>query len=261
MPFFRTVDELIRGERTSREQLATGKIDLPLGSLLAIVLVLGAVYGAFMGLYSVARPLRPGEERAYAQLLATTVKVPLLFLLTLGVTFPSLYVFSTLAGSPLAFLQALRLLLAGIAIHLTLLASFGPITAFFTFSTDSYPFMKLLNVVFFAMGGIAGTAFVHRALTTVIDAKLAPPPLPPAPEGGPTDSARSLLGPPPMPAAQRRARQILAAWIVIYGAVGAQMGWIMRPFVGSPEQPFTWFRHRESNFFRAIRDALEQLFR
>ncbi len=30
------------------------------------------------------------------------------------------------------------------------------------------------------------------------------------------------------------------------------MGWVMRPFIGSPTQPFTWFRPRESNFLEAI---------
>ena len=30
------------------------------------------------------------------------------------------------------------------------------------------------------------------------------------------------------------------------------MGWVLRPFVGNPHQPFTWIRGRESNFFQAV---------
>ena len=45
------------------------------------------------------------------QLVATSLKVPLLFLLTLVVTLPSLYVLSALARSRLSFLHTLRLLL------------------------------------------------------------------------------------------------------------------------------------------------------
>ena len=44
------------------------------------------------------------------QMLATILKVPLLFLLTLIVTFPSLYVFSALSGSRLSAGATLRLL-------------------------------------------------------------------------------------------------------------------------------------------------------
>ena len=38
------------------------------------------------------------------------------------------------------------------------------------------------------------------------------------------------------------------AWLLIYGAVGAQMGWLLRPFIGSPNREFQWFRERDSNF-------------
>jgi hypothetical protein len=38
------------------------------------------------------------------------------------------------------------------------------------------------------------------------------------------------------------------------------MGWILRPFVGSPELPFVLFRDRESNFFEAIARTLRALF-
>jgi len=139
------IDRLLRGHFTRREDLLAGRIDTPTGPLVSAALVLGAVYGAFMGVYAVMRP----EHASVAQLLATIVKVPLLFLATLVVTFPSLYVFSALANSRLHGVDTLRLLVAAITVDLALLASFGPVTGFFTLSTSSYPFLVVLNVIFF----------------------------------------------------------------------------------------------------------------
>ena len=53
---------------------------------------------------------------------------------------------------------------------------------------------------------------------------------------------------------------MLRTWIVIYAIVGAQMGWILRPFVGSPGLEFEWFREREGNFFLAFFRAIGALF-
>jgi len=41
---------------------------------------------------------------------------------------------------------------------------------------------------------------------------------------------------------------------VVFGLVGAQMAWMLRPFIGNPNSPFTLIRSRESNFFEAVFD-------
>jgi len=48
--------------------------------------------------------------------------------------------------------------------------------------------------------------------------------------------------------------------VIVFGLVGAQMGWVLRPFIGNPDVPFTWFRVRESSFFEAVWNALMKLF-
>ena len=48
--------------------------------------------------------------------------------------------------------------------------------------------------------------------------------------------------------------------MIVFGLVGAQMGWVLRPFVGNPNLPFTWFRGRESNFFQAVLQTFLNLF-
>jgi hypothetical protein len=267
------VDRLLRGGYTRREDLLEGRIGVGAGPLTTAGLVLGATYGAFMGIYAVLRTQNP----SWPQLAATVVKVPLLFLLTLVVTFPSLYVFSALANSRLRGPDTLRLLLAAVTVNLALLASFGPVTGFFTLSTDSYPFLVVLNVILFAISGFAGLAFLRRAIGTLFEA---PPPPAPAAEtpasGEPAADAPSRLEaavggaaerrpfpPPPraVPApADDAGRRVFRIWILTYGVVGAQMAWILRPFIGSPGLEFTFFRPRGSNFFEGLWHSVQRLF-
>ena len=222
------VDQLLRGNLSKREDLREGRISGRVGNLIAAGIFLGVTYGIFMGLYAALRSKDPTGH----QLWAASLKVPLLFLLTLFVTFPSLYVCCALSGSPLRLRETARLLLMGIVVDLALLASFGPITGFFTLCTKSYSFMVLLNVLFFTIGGLAGLAFLRRGLSAMF-------------EKDPTAT---------------QARLVLQVWVLIYGAVGAQMGWILRPFIGSPDLPFTLFRHRQSSFFEAVILGIRNLF-
>ena len=225
MLLLRAVDDLLRGNFTRRERLQTGEIDVSVGRLWTAVGVLGMIYGAFMGLYAVLR----GGEGSLRQLGAAMLKVPLVFLLTLVVTFPSLYVFSALAQSRLTFQTTLRLLLAAMTVNMALLASFAPVTGFFTLSTESYPFMVVLNVAFYTISGLVGLAFLRRALAGVFDA----------------DATRE--------------KRVFRIWTFIYAVVGAQMGWILRPFIGAPNRPFELFRARSGNFFVAVWNALLHL--
>jgi hypothetical protein len=246
----RDIDLLLRGGYTQSADLRLGKVTIPIRSLVLAGLLLGCVYGLFMGIYGATRPV----NGSVAQLVATTFKVPLLFLLTLVVTLPSLYVLSALAGSRLRFQGTLGLLLAAVAINLALLASLGPVVGFFTLSTQSYPFMVLLNVTFFAFSGVVGLVFLRRALRHVFagagdrgnSAALQGPNLP---LRSPIQAHRGDLG-----------EQVFRGWLVVYGIVGAQMGWILRPFIGTSELPFEWFRARESDFLSGVLNALRQLF-
>ncbi len=265
---------------------------MPTRALVIGGLVLGCIYGVFMGLYGATRP----DTSSFLQLLATTLKVPLLFLLTLCVTFPSLYVFSALAGSRLKFEQTLRLLLAAVAINLALLASLGPVVGFFTLSTQSYPFMIVLNVIMLGFSGLWGLIFLRRALVHVFAPKepdapvtldiavdgsdIAPVEGPVKGQEGSSDDGSAdvtvpLVGAPAIPIlpgaspyarSLRRDRPeepgllVFRGWLVVYGVVGAQMGWVLRPFIGSPDLPFTWFREREGNFLQGLFDAIASLF-
>ena len=205
----------------------------------------------------------------------TIIKVPAVFYLTLLVTFPSLYVFNALVGSRLTLISVWRLLLASLAVNLAVLASLGPIVMFFSLSTKSYAFIQLLNVAVFTVAGVLGLTFLlqtlHR-LTTSFVHPMSPPPnveVKPIGEGestvAPEIHERALQEEPSaldMPEGEtlaRHTRLVFGCWVVIFAVVGAQMGWVLRPFIGNPVQPFTWFRARESNFFEAVFNALQSV--
>jgi hypothetical protein len=230
--------------------------------------------------------------------MSTVGKVPLLFLLTIIVTFPSLYVFNALVGSRLSLGAVFRLIVAAVAVMLAILASFGPIVAFFSVSTTSYPFMLLLNVTVFAVSGFLGLKFLLRTLhrltmaqslpasdatqktvvvTTQSNKQMAPETVQQATPQDVPQWNETLPAKPPIPAPpatknvtpcegalDRDENQTMGqgvitvfyTWILVFGLVGAQMSWVLRPFIGSPDKPFVLFRGRESNFFEAVFNTL-----
>ena len=228
--WIRSLDAVLRGEATRPEALQRGTLDIPVGGMTILILILGATYGVCMACFAVFNRSDP----QYLQMVSSAVKVPALFLLTLAITLPSLYVFNALIGSRLRANAILNLLLASLGVALAVLASLGPIVAFFSFTTSSYAFMKLLNVAVFAFSGAAGLRFTMLTLFRMTRA-----------EGVET-----------YPVSDRSVRMVFATWVVVFGLVGAQMSWVLRPFLGDPERPFEWFRARESNFFEAVRKTI-----
>jgi hypothetical protein len=267
------LDRLLRGDSTRLELLRRGSVDIPLGGITVMGILLGSVAGACMGVFS----LTGSGSQAPVQLLATALKVPALFFLTLVVTFPSLYVFNALMGSKLGLVSVLKLLIAAIGIMLTVLASLGPIVAFFALTTTSYAFMKLLNVAVFTIAGVLGSGFLLRTLqrlTVAIEDTPArepaappssPPPATSTASGENPSPAPASLAPPtratlPVPEPAANVRAVFRVWVVVFALVGAQMAWILRPFIGDPEQPFQWFRPVTSSFFEAVWRAFQGLF-
>ena len=227
-----------------------------LGRLIVLAITLGAIYGFFMGWYAVTLHWGSGRWDGFLQLAIGMLKLPALFLATLAVTFPSLYVFSALSGVELSLLAALRLLVSAIVVNLAVAASLGTILAFFTLSTTSYSFMVVLNVVLLTIAGLMGLAFLRRALAH--DA----PSLPSTAAAQTAPSEAGAPDPTPKPSESSppaRGRLIFRVWTIIYGLVGMQMGWLLRPFIGQPDTPFALFRARSGNFFVGLLDHLSRL--
>lgn len=267
------LDRLLRGELTHLPTLRTEGLKLPLRGITILIVLLGLIYGACMGTFALLHTDGP----RWNQMLASMVKVPALFLLTLLITFPSLYVFNALVGSQLRFMSNIRLLVGSLGVTLAVLASLGPIVAFFSVSTTSYPFMKLMNVLVFAVGGMLGMKFLLQTLNRMSVVQ-APPTITPTANSSIPDplaslsaspaeivsaqivAPRSPLDPIPEHIFGNHVKVVFRCWALVFGLVGAQMGWVLRPFIGNPKLPFTWFRPRDSNFFEAILNALRDLF-
>ena len=293
---FKQLDNILRGQATQLPSLEQGQIEIPLKGLSLVLLLLGLVYGVCMGSYAMIH----GNDDRFMQLTASTVKFPLLFFLTLVITFPSLYVFNALIGSRLSILSALRLLVASLGVMLAVVASLGPIVVFFAASTSSYPFMVLLNVAVCGVSGVFGLGFLLRTLHRLViiqedkNIDLHQPPstaqsiesgykfldkenCDDAAADGPDtpidlDNPKRPVKMPPKPKhpysaldrigsfTSNKAKSVFRIWLLVFALVGAQMSWVLRPFIGSPTSPFEWFREQDSNFFQAVLKTFFSLF-
>jgi hypothetical protein len=244
MRWIRDLDRILRGEATSLPALRAGAINVSAGSLVGGLVGMGAIYGVCMASFTMFQ----GGDQWWLQMIASTLKVPALFLLTLLITFPSLYVFSALVGYRLSFRSLFRLLLAVLGVTMVVLASLGPIIAFFAVSTKSYSFMLLLNVAVFGASGVLGLIFLLQTLNRLheVEAQADNPELP-------------FLDAADDRPASRHGAVVFRCWLIVFGLVGMQMGWVLRPFLGHPSLPFTWFRARESSFFESVLHNLRHL--
>jgi len=172
----------------------------------------------------------------------------------------------------------LKLLIASLSVNIAVLASMGPILAFFSLSTPNYGFIVLLNVVVFAVAGILGLVFLIQTLGRLTNqaAKTSSTsgnattfgPLPTAVHRTPESLAKPPLATQPTSKYHRKktgpldlpANMVLGSsvwrvfycWLAVFCLVGCQMSWVLRPFIGDPNLPFEWFRNRHSNFFQAV---------
>jgi hypothetical protein len=53
---------------------------------------------------------------------------------------------------------------------------------------------------------------------------------------------------------------LLYIWILLFGFVGTQLAWTLRPFFGSPDKPFSLYRDIDGNFYAEIIRTIAHLF-
>jgi hypothetical protein len=220
---FGLLDELLRRRESLFEEIFDNRrIGERLRWFVVAIVVLSGFYGATMGTIGFTGDV----GRGLLQTLSSAAKVPALYLLSVAICFPVLYIVLVLMGARLRFVQTLSLILLAITLNAVLLASCAPILLFFLLTGADYHFMKLLHVAVFAFSGGWAMMALWQGLREMCE--------------------KSDLYP-------RQAIRILQLWIVIFGFVGTQMAWSLRPFVGSPELDFQLFREgREGNFYKAV---------
>jgi hypothetical protein len=282
-----------------------------------------ALYGAVLG-----------ANFGWSQALSSAVKLPLLFLATLAICLPTLYLFNLVFGARLSVLQAVTLIMVAITVTSVLTLAFAPISLFFLITAHSYSFFKLLNVGILMLTAFVGLRFLTTGMRTLnehqqatvaaevrsqlatanaveikepdlvlaggapgtvtapVDGQSAQPvpvppgqlqpgqvqpgPITPGYPHHPTQLHPSQLHPaqlhpaqmhpaqmhpghvpgrpmPHLPPGQRPASMtLLYIWILLFGFVGTQLGWTLRPFFGSPGEDFQIFRNLDGTFYGDI---------
>lgn len=222
MNVFSTVIALLRDRGEFLSEIHNSvKLKSKISALLMSSFCFFAVYGAIIGAFH--SPL---------QVLSSAVKLPALYLITLLVCLPTLYIFNVLFGSKQSIAQHFTYLLTAVSVISLLLCGFAPVTLFFLITVNDYSFFLLLNVAIFALTGILGVSFLYQVMKPIADDD--------------TDQGIKIR------------TSILRFWLALYGFVGSQLGWTLRPFFGSPGQ-FELFRPREGSFFTGVWNALMTL--
>ncbi len=205
------LNEIIEGKSLKRKIIA----------LLSLSFCAFFAFGFIIGLY-----------HSIPQALSSGFKMPVLYLLTLTICFPALFIFNSLFGSKQSIMKLFAVILTSTCIISLLLVGFAPVTLFFLLTTNSYQFFKLLNVGVFCVSGIIGVIFLHQAIKNL--------------------QVRDAEG-------QNIRMKILKLWLMLYAFVGCQLGWTLRPFFGYKGLPFEIFRDLQDNFYSDIISAVRHL--
>ncbi len=179
-----------------------------------IVIVCAVFFGASLTTYVMFLPGHP----YLMQVVASCTKVPaLLFLCPLIALYPTLLL-SKLFDRGLdarALLKASFSCIVAMAICLALCAPFIAILNSF----GNYTIGIFASYGAFALAGLIGCVAFYSKLVGA---------------GEPVASS-GFFSP-------KSALKVSAIWLVLFGLVGAEVGWSIRPFVGWTGQPFEWLR-------------------
>jgi hypothetical protein len=222
--FWRRLDYILHNPWSILESL---RRDLDLWRMARIFLgtavAMAAIYGAVMGATNLLQASGMETGGKFLMILTSAIKVPALFLFTLAIVVPPVYVANTFVGPRLGFRQLVTVLLASVTVTAIILASTATVAFFFALTTRSYHFIKLLHVVFFAYAGLAGLRFFQKSVRAVAPV-----------------AVRGTL------------KRLFFGTLVLYVFVGTQLAWVLRPFVGEPTMEFMIFRPRYGNFYESV---------
>lgn len=186
------------------------------------------VYGAVVGLW-----------RAPQQAAFTAVKMPLLIFLTCGGNALLNGLLAQVLGSGLGFRQSAMAIFLSFTIAAIILAALSPIAFFILLNTPplgsaargvGHSITLLTDVLFIAYAGVVANRRLLGLLTTICST----------------------------PAAGRR---VFWSWLAGNLLLGAQLSWVLRPFIGSPGLAVQFLRDDplRGNFFAAVFGALQRL--
>ena len=208
---FAIVERVLRDRIAYFAEIGRGeKLPAKIADLLAITVFGLAVFGFVAGL----------SGRDIAQALISTVKLPFLFLASGVICLPTLYYFSVLFGSRLRFLQTITLILTAQTVAAILSLGFAPISLLFWLSGSEPLFMVALNTAVMGLAAGLGLIFLVQGALYIQEAQ------PPDKITFFTWAWMFIKG--------TLRSLVLAGWMVVYGLVGTQLSYTLRPFFGVP---------------------------
>jgi hypothetical protein len=145
------------------------------------------------------------------QSLYSGLKVPLMLAISSALTLPNFFVVNTLLGLRDDFAEACRGLMSMQATMALALVSMAPLVLFGYASGIDYQFAKVLNGLVFLMASICGQVSLFRHYRVLIQR-----------------NPRHRVG--------------MFAWLALYTLIAIQMAWVLRPFIGNPDLPVSFFR-------------------
>jgi MFS family permease len=247
-------------DRNALWQRIAANRDLPAltGRLLSIALPCLFVFGL---------PLGAG---GLAQVLSSGIKLPLVFLVAALVCLPTLFMACRVIGVPLGAMQAAALIAVAMAISGVFAVALLPISLFFLLTTGAL-FFKVLTLVLLVLVAVAGVRVMAAGLAAVTTVPAAHNGLVDAPVR-PNGSLRTVIsangsvdGPSlsspaaePMPPA-KTIRRLVYAWGVLFGLVGSQLGWVLRPIFGAPDERFAVLKSIDGSFLGDLVHTISQM--
>src|SRR3954453_2840747 len=281
------IERILRDRAGIWDQIIAER-DLPklIGRMLLTSVISLAAYGAVLG-----------ASNGWLQQLVSAVKLPLLFLATLAICLPTLYLFNLVFGARLSVRQSLALVMVALTVTAMLALAFAPISLFFLITAPNYQFFKLLNVAILAMSALVGLRFMTDGMRVLNQHGLLAPATPAAQVAEPVEEKvpaavgagngaapaaqpaappvpqpvqvplgyvlQPIQKPAPVKAANGQtppSMTLLYIWILLFGFVGTQLAWTLRPFFGSPGKPFSLYREIDGNFYAEIFKTISHLF-
>ncbi len=226
----REIPTLLRGEPEPSNQAIQHCTPRRVWLYLAVIFAGAGIFGAGVGCW-----------RGPLQALYTSVKLPLVLLLTTLGNAVLNGMLAPLLGLNISFRQSLTAILMSFTIAAVILGSFSPLLFFLLWnapalgekgdlSEGAHNLILVVQSLIIGFAGVASNLRLGQLLCR-------------------------LSGSPIV------ARKILFGWLAVNLLLGAQLSWNFRPFVGAPGLPIEFLRKNafEGNFFEIIFNAARHL--
>lgn len=171
-----------------------------------------AIYGFILGM-----------THSLPQGLASAMKLPFLFFACSFICYPTLYLFLALMGMRTGLRAIAQFTLVCLTLTSSVLLAFSPISLFFLVSSTPYGVIKLINVGIMAIAGFCGLYLFNKYLSQEVPKT-----------GG---------------VSEKRVNVFIRFWLILYGFMGANLGFAISPVFGMKGAPFIWFTPSNENFF------------